>query len=597
MSLADDIRAYIESKDEEGHNKVKKEFFADILDKLRTGSLSVDYLNEKIAALKTNRALLFYKRMRGKPAISSQAAQLVARIYETYLGIPIHDLSLAIIVAEGISKTNALKISRYPYEAWLKYPFSVAKQVYLNRQLLSDLKLPIPAETNVYILSTALKKELDKQNINLSTSCLTVLQRAPDYLPILINQLFSQYKSEDRADEFAEHLTNQMLVLIQDKDPALIERNQQLIHALSQVDVAILAKLTAAHPLFFLSLNSPSQKEVLNSFSPAETRELERYLNEYLREDPVVATHQLSSISDFLAKEGEAAQSSSMILISLRERVKERLGERAELFIHREQATKALNAIESYLLLNPNAYKDEIFYELGLEIKRKGQITVEMLENALKAADRHKLFAKWSGPTRSRAAQLMTQLFTIATLGEVLLPQDQQRMILTGSLPHVDTLADKFDNAVTERIETVLVKPETAQESWLGRIIESELSVYKSVANVAKYNLGKNHQRAEAIYQQFLITKGIAIAEKQTQPIFDTQGHILIEVSLTQEDMDELITIISEGNETRGSLEKLAEAMGVGALPARHSAIWISVLMKVCMQNSCMRLVHQRTRK
>ncbi|RAP35756.1 hypothetical protein B1207_11795 [Legionella quinlivanii] len=568
MSLAEDIKKYIDSKDDVvAYNKIKKEFFSDVLEQLENGKLSAEYLSRKISELsKEERDALFYKRSRGKASISSRAAQLISDIYVYYLGIPIRDLSLAVLVAEGLSDTNFNRICQHPYDAWLKSPSRLSRQVWLQRQLLSDLKLTIPEVVNTEILETGLKNGLDDGTVRLDDSFLTVIKRAPRFLTVLINKLYKQYQGEEREQEFTESLKSEILPLLDEQDEEHAERNQQLLISLVQTDVPILTALTKARPRFFLSLNQSAQKDVLNALSFEETTALEASLTDYLNKvDPVMAEHGLGEISNFLAGEkGSHEQSGSdSVLISLRDHIKIRQGEKAASFVHTAQARKALLAIRTYLQLNPDDYKSHVFSELASRIRNEKDISVEMLQDILASADLPRLFAKWSGPTRSRAAGLMTQLFNIASFGENLTPAEQQRMVTDGELPLVLDKEDKLDRVINNHIEQSLMDPLRARGSLLGRTVESELSVYKTMANLGQYNLGKNSQRAEAIYQQFLINKGIAIAERQDQPVFDTQGHVLLEVRLTQEDMDEIIGQITEGNDTQGSLEKLAAAMGV----------------------------------
>ena len=137
--------------------------------------------------------------------------------------------------------------------------------------------------------------------------------------------------------------------------------------------------------------------------------------------------------------------------------------------------TAALNLISAYLQLEPEHYKKSFFQVLYKEILQHG-LSNELLQNRLHKADQKLLFANFFGSANSKAKVLMDKL------------------IESTSEKSIDAQSSNEDNNISA----------------------DALSKFNNYLNKLS---PKND--AEIKYQQFLVNKGLTLAEKE--PIFVTR--------------------------------------------------------------------------
>lgn len=207
--------------------------------------------------------------------------------------------------------------------------------------------------------------------------------------------------------------------------------------------------------------------------------------------------------------------------------------------LYQDQKESSLKIIQTYLAKQPDQYKADFFLDLAQDIDKNG-LTLGLLQGYLDRADtdNNKLFSKWSGLTYSRAAEVMAALYNNASIGRVLDAKQLKEMVYQKRLPEV---INSSDSLVHSKIREIIMNPDRSNSSHLAAKIGQEFEKIQAKAQFLQNNQYRDSLIMEATYQKYILKKGIAIAEHQSNPVFDPQEHVMVFVDLGEEDYQNIL--------------------------------------------------------
>lgn len=554
MTMLDALKAYTADKTTRGFDGVKKIFFEQVIDLIENKRLTITALTKLLTSISTEDRQQLFLRQRNfnQPSTNSGAAQWILTLYRS-LGLPFDEQDLSTIVHQGVDETYANQLKNRLYQQWQQDRFSAKKAGSLEKEIKGLLGF----YTDNSLASDVL---LQARTIpgSLASILNTVEQYYPDYLLEVVYKLSLLVSEADIKLEKSEGSIDKLW--FEDgkgfRPTAYYILSDSFIGQLSEVDNAMLerilpvsdkitARLVMIKPNLFLTLSSSMQAAVLKRLNKIENSKLFADLAVL-----AVSSEKMDYFKEtiFDKKHPGFQQAFNQICIDLNN---------ADKLIETDQQSAALKIIDDYLQKAPNAFKTAFFTQLRDNISEHG-LSIAALEQAIRTVDRPALFAKWSGLEKSRAAHVMAELYHCVNIN----PLDEEQinaMLTEGKLPETITQEEQ----IAQAIEAAMLHPQHAKHSSLGHAVKRQLNYYRSLNQVARQSLSLRQDRAEAIYQAHLINKGLKIAKQQTPAIFDLQGHVLVGVHLDTADLNEILSEITGEIVENGTLELLAESLGV----------------------------------
>jgi hypothetical protein len=552
MAIIEKIGKYLAKKptDKNDHNKIKHDFFAGILQLSENNLLTVEELTLKLASLEeTERYKLFYygrkwgSTDKEKASPSCEAGQLILELYKA-LEVPLPESALEKMVNDGISEKGLTFLSSYHYQKWLKQPLSKFETDKLERELKGSLKLNLQ---NKLSLAATLHQDYSKLDLRL------LLEKAPAYLPEVIHQLFQLAQTDEQKK-------NLISLLIEKAS-----NNEPLTKILAEVNVELAATLVKKDSQNFFTLPHSMQNAIFTFLEQKKDFDTINDLHDQILSDEENAPlqdldrkefFQLLDDGDFRtaasSKKHEAHDTFKLLVDKVYEKAVDNPAQAFALL----QIKPALELIENYLKKDPADYKASFFSDLAADIKKKG-LSISLLNEHLGYSDTEKLFDKWcgfGGPKSSRAAALMEELYKFASLDAGL---DIDLMLNEGVLPVANI---DFEKHLKEEVKNIILQPQRRSESLIQRKISDALDYFKSFQHHMHRTSGFTQKKAEAIYQKYLLQKGLSVANDQEQAIFDAQGHVLVTVSLDADNYANIVRLIT--NEDDGDKETLEQLLG-----------------------------------
>lgn len=551
MALITRIKQYIDSKSNElnAHNSVKSQFFTEILNLEKTGFLNVANLTKAIAVLEEEELhkLFYYGRKWGnnfkeKASANSKAGQLILELYKK-LGAPLKDKHLELFIKKGISEKNKNYLNDYHYQNWLKNP--------LSRSAINKLEHELKG-----LLGNSQANFSLAQTLNLEKGHLTLLlEKASAYFPEVIHQRF-QFANPPEKKE--------LIKFIIDK----VKRNNSLGKTMAEINVELAAALVQEGLQDYFALSPSMQDAVFTFFHQTENRKALENLRQQFWSDEDSSVLQRINRQQFIElldqgdrhyaanKNNNHNQTFKQIIDKVYELA---ILDPAQAYAQL-QINDALQAIRHYISKDPSAYKTEFFNNLAADIKAQG-LSVDLLQQYLKQSDRNQLFDKWcgfGGPHSSRAAALMKNLFNLASLDNPINIDETDEMIDKGDLPELrESFVKEAQEKVREVVTYVVLQPNQANNSRIHQTIGKAFDYLKSFQQFFHRENLFIEKHAEAKYQNYLLKKGLELANQQDHPIFDPQGHVLITVSLDEDDYAEILQEIFEVDGAEERLQQL----------------------------------------
>ncbi|MBA2710235.1 MAG: hypothetical protein H0U57_06565 [Tatlockia sp.] len=553
MTLFRKINEYLTFKpnDKQDHNAVKHKFFTDIINLRNRNLLNVERLTEKLEALEEEeRFKLFYfgrkwgSSNKEKASASCKTGQLILELYQS-LDVPLTEKILDRFVKKGISKPNLYRLDHYHYLNWQKNPLLKSSIIKLEREIKGLLGI---VQNKDETLAQYLNQDYKNLNIKL------LFDKTPAYLPELIHQLFQSVKTDEQKKLLTKLIINEA------------RNNPLLIQNMSEVNCELTIAFIKKNLLDFFQLSLPMQDRVCTLLEQKKDYETLNLLgnqilnkNSALQDFDQKALFKLLDQGDYrktaAVKNNDGHETFKRLVDKVYERA---ITDPAQAYAHL-QINNALLAINKYLKKDPNAFKTDFFKQLAAAIKRDG-LSVEILQAHLNDSNCEKLFDKsciYGGPKSSRAAVLMEELFKMSSLGAHL---DIDNMINDGQLPPTEEeFAENIESDLRKTVQDLILQPQLSNQSRTQQKIGQALNYFQSFQQFTHRSASFKQRQAEAIYQNYLIEKGLNIANQQNQPVFDPQGHVLVTVSLGKEDYDRLSEI---GGEEPGSKEYLELLLG-----------------------------------
>lgn len=556
MTLAKEVKVYTASKQVVGHDRVKKDFFNQIAILLDNKQLTGDLLTRKLAALSAKqRACLFYRGRAFGPSIHSHAAQLIIKLYQ-HCGSSINEKMLNHLIHEPIyspnPSRNTLTECNNVYRFWLRNPFSPWPTARLENALSKIFLSVIQNDENNENLS--LFDLLLRENVLITTNWLdlgiNLPKLIPQYLPVLFDKLARE---------------NSCLNIL-----AIVEKNPNLLPFILETNIELAQQIVEHWPEQFFNASSTLQEKLYKRLR--SNSDVLNQINSYVHQKFIPFT--LST--DLRLQALNINDKDHQCFIDFQQTIKSLIPQAAELY-QRDQYQEALKIINDYLALDPGNYKRNFFTQLQKKIKQQQNFNLSLLQEELKQADRTKLFAKMiAAPKHCRAAKVMKALYKVASFGREfnddfitetnLYKNDTYHMIYEGKLPELRDEESAQIFAISDQIKEHLLHPENMKKTFLGRHTEKVINYFQAQANFYLHQLAANTNEAEVIYQNFLINKGIELAK--ARPIFDPQGHVLVEVSLEESDIRFLIAQITGKYFTEVSVQQLGHYLGSPNLTA-----------------------------
>ncbi|CEK11870.1 hypothetical protein [Legionella hackeliae] len=563
MSLLSDLETYIVHKGSSAEDAQKISFFRDIVELMRQQKLTISALTEKLAALTSlQRKSLFWLGRKKSSSPNSQAARFISDLYRI-LGVPLDDISLAELVAEGLSPENQKILSEYPYHYWQKNRISQVAKAKLEHELKELLKVdgvPYQGLSLVQSLTRYYGEEYPKLEEHLTK----LLDNTPDYLPMMLHELYEYYFTQtDQALAFAQKIVE------------IVDDNPQLYQAVSNSHPQLAAALLRVYPERFFELPRQLQRQV-KGFLGVDTQDA---IDNLINADPLLNTLDeegraplltlLFSSAERKAAAVEGAQKHELF-VHLKSTLSNQLIQDKDNLIALHQGDIANTKIKKYLSDGPNEYKSRFFRGLIADINQHG-LTVTLLNKHMQGVNKNTLFANWNGKYNSRAAELMLELYKLANMARnieeiafiktnLLSPREDELHLYDyeGQVEFEQRKEEYFNTQIMPNLQTkiehVLLHPEQVNNSIINRKIGTLVHNYEAMAQFSNVALAKLQKRAEAVYQDYLIKKAfqLARAAEDGKLIFDPQGHIIISVQLTEDNYKEiyrLITGVGEGEE------------------------------------------------
>ncbi|ASQ44973.1 hypothetical protein [Legionella clemsonensis] len=573
ISLLSDLRTYVTNKGNSAEDIMKKKFFNEIIVLLETDQLTVSSLTLKLARL-TDKQLqaLFWLGRKKDRSPGSQAAKWIGKLYE-HLGVSEDDFSIANMVAKGISEEDQRKLAGSLYRQWQNHPVSNLERQHIEHEFKALLGMDYP---KLSLAQGVLKcYEEDEELTDLQSKLLRLWNYAPGYLSSFLHELCSGFVLQGSAK--SKRFTQTMVELVQDKP----ELEDSVIHAHPQLAAALIEE----YPEKFFTLPLAMQRQVqahldepilkkikraIDGVSLFRDREPEQKIALFaLLQDPALRIHVLSEHAE-----------NHRLYSELETTICKNLEGSKETLIAFHQADPAVKAIKTYLSEKPNAYKSNFFRNLMTDINRNG-LTVQILNKHMQSVNKDALFAKWSGKHNSRAANLMLNLYKLANMTsrdediafirQNLLNSQEDELNKGIDSVYPDEGEIFFDRrkenyfetrikpSLSQKVTQILQHPEQAMNSLVGHQIGKVIHAYQSMAQFSQRKVAKQQQKAEAVYQNYLMTKALEVAQ-QTEVgklIFDPQGHVILAVSLNDADYAEIYQLITGEEGTKDNLIRL----------------------------------------
>ncbi|KTD07356.1 hypothetical protein [Legionella jamestowniensis] len=567
MALLLDLRTYVANKGNSVEDAMKKSFFNDIIQLLENDKLSVAALTEKLASLTDKELIsLFWWARKKDRSANSQAARWIAKLYE-HLGVSKEDFSLENIVTKGISEEDKKKLAGSLYRQWQSHPTSSVERQHLEHEFKELLGINYP---NLSLAQSLIKfYENDKALPHLDDKLILLWGKAPEFFSFLLHELCSYLLLQDTENNKTLEFIQIILDIVHDK--------QELLDNVIYSHPLLAAALVKENPEKFFSLPVSLQRQIQPFIGEDTLQEIKESINQtplflHQQAEQKTVLFSLLQAPDQRANALNEDAESSTSYRHLETTIYDHLKDREEVLIAFHQADPALKAIKKYLAEKPNAYKSNFFSNLMDDINRNG-LTVQILNKHMQRVNKDALFAKWSGKHNSRAAGLIFELYKRANLTN----NDEDIEFIKNNLlkSHEDALYALYDlkqehekekffehhiqPGLKEKVSQVLQHPEQATQSLVGRQIEKTIHHYQSMVQFSQRDLAKKQKTAEAVYQNYLVTKALEIAQRTEAKklIFDPQGHVILALTLNDANYAEIYRLITGREGTKDDLTSL----------------------------------------
>jgi hypothetical protein len=562
MTLSNQLQYYIDSKKDDGHDKVKKDFFISVKKLIKNKKLTASTLTELLAQAtvdNTKRENLFFLRRKNwlsfngskKASINSKAAQWIKTLYHK-LNVPLDDISLAEIVTIGITEENKTILKNQPLKRWQKNPLSIRHINAIEHELKGRLSLENYSSIS---LSQAIVK-INEMNIDRLLPLLKeIAQEAPFYLSEVISQLCHYY-----------HHQHPLYTNFIDKIIELGEYLPKLLSSIISSHVNLADIFVEKNPNNFFILSASMQQILLNLWQQNNDKNQQMLVSlEKIKADDALLNHEkypllMNLLNDYSYRKAALSNTHEayLTLEAYQNKIIEKLQNKGLPLIARDYQLTAIKLIDNYLRLHPNAYKSQFFTTLKDRINEEG-LTLELLQDHLECANKKLLFAKWSGQHHSRASKLLASLYSQATYDRQLNPGEIDAM-LAGNLPKMTPNEHQLQqqSAFDKQLQSVLVNQTPAKPSCLTEAITKEVHYYQSWQRLSQQKQAQKQSVSEVVYQDVLIKKGLQQAMTNQALVADLQGNVLVEVTVTKED----INSVSQGNEKLACIDTLKQYIG-----------------------------------
>ncbi|MFC3909257.1 hypothetical protein ACFORL_09250 [Legionella dresdenensis] len=547
--LIEDLRNYSNSKGNSEHDREKKDFFNKLIRLLEENQLNVATLTEELSKLTLRqRKNLFYLRRQFGASSTSRAGDFITMIFES-LNISLEPLELESVVRSGMSEAKKLNLQWRVYHIWLSDRFNADNIHALERELKYYMGLqPI----NKVPLASLIQIQLEEQNYQQLEQLLLKANRyAPEYLSEVINKLVIQAPAA-------------MQELI-----AIARRNPDLTKKIITANAEIAYQAARQDSSLFFHLSAELQRSLLAKAELENNSQFHEELARVKYEEPVLSASEQGYFNRLLIDGGycrEAATQGHEAHKLYKQLNQNIINQVTPAIIAHDQAENAVKLINSYLEKFPGTYKKLFFEQLKTEIIRGNKFDQALLQGHLQRASRERLFAKWSGRDKSRAGELICKLAAEVCAFPNLNDLQKHKILSQGLLPAVNQ--EGMKQRISRQVENCLHNPALCIASNVGQVVKRVVEFYQSFSRITEYEQARQQLNAEAIYQRYLISKGLQQASEQETLLVDTQGHILTTVKLGQDDINAILTQMT-GNEVRhGTLAMIASRLGVSQLTA-----------------------------
>ncbi len=636
----EDIQKYA---DKYPSTHIKNQFFTRVVKLLNQNQLTVAQLTAELEKLTAaERKLLFNNRL------ESNAAVWISTLF-MLLGVPLKNQTLELLIFNQPSDKLISYLQNSRYRLWQKSPFDENKIKNLEHELKGAFGLL--SEQNE---GKSLANLIEAYVVNLKNEVIpTLLRMAPDYLPVLLDQLYQNVALDDQ-----ENFVRRILDI---DDP-----QGNLIHALLHSNPLIVARMVQFKPELYFKASESMQvavqrillgqedKNTLNSLhgianhlfasdqNDIASQRLKLVLDGSYRYKEVPSGQALNSIQAYIAQQpndfkshffnqmiqdievggltiellknylsntdtnklfdkwsGKENSRSAGLMASLyklasfgtdldsnqltqmveqghlpalimpskapgassdmdwlQTTITEVIKDEANALIDQDQKSQSLKIILNYLAQQPNEYKSNYFSALYRDIETEG-FTLDLLKQHLSQADTNELFSKWSGLANSRAADLMAALYRTASFGKNLTPDQMQEMLYLNQLP---TELNSKATLLNSKIKEIIMNPHRSNSSFLAKRIGQVFEEVQSKAQFLQNNQYNRTLTVEAAYQKNLLQKGLSLAEKQLNPVFDLQGRVMVFVRLDEQDYQNILAELGQPVE-EGAAESTVKSL------------------------------------
>ena len=555
QALQQVLIAYTQKKtiDRSIHNSQKNAFFVKIVTLVDADQLTLQTLIDTLSQSKNNSAAIFHKAglWHKKPSLDSQAAQHVATLFRV-LGYPIRDNTLQRIISgeienieESLKQQSFARISR----DWQLAPYDSLARQRMEHELKGQLHLNNKDNCHRSLAEAFYEKykELNEpQEKNNAESLIQDLSTLHKLQPLFFVE--TVFEITRKFENNARYMTLIINYLNENADND--ENKQALQKALinSHPHIALHAILAGKNASHFYKLDSAMQNKVQQElFIAAREGEdvAQKNAKLCLEEIKRVADEKLSA---FYPNQPEEEKKAALVAMA----VKTIPTKKSNQFLESLEK-KAVASIAAYLATRPNKAKRAFFSTLHTEITGKG-ISLEVLSTALAEVSEDELFYKRTGRNeKSGAAKCMAELYYLAT-GKKLTAKDLSALVHTKMFPsnpdstlacYCTHVANGGPRLADKRFETVC--SQALAEVRVLRHISTRINTEKRL-------------KAEAQYQEALIKAGLEQAHKSItyDHRFDPQGHVILEVCLTDEDYQALYYSVTEERVPANSEEEIS---------------------------------------
>lgn len=490
------LEAYIQTKDtSRDHDKVKKAFFTALRNQIEQDKLTILSLTVALRSYNLKQHQELFYKSHGSPA-KSQAAKWVIKLYRA-LGVKINERFVLQLIEKGMTPEVEQTFIPNHYQRWLKKPYSEKRTAILRREIEAGAKdMGFPAFLGY------------------------VAEVAPDYFAYFVNERFQTAQDKNSFIGQLKHFCDQRSTCI----PWAMRANTQLADALSKKD-----------PQYFF-------------YAPLSVRQALLDLNQE-------NSNWVKTLMP-VGKEFYEKFSQERILQRFKQNFNQDL-------LVQDQKARARQAILAYVKRNPNAFKQAFFQNLLTAIEQHNDVNSfdlrHLLDQHLQATNLPKLFSRWFWQPRSRASHLVADLFHIAS-GQTLSETDLQVMISQPGPYFQNSPLVALENLQQQMVDDAFKRPELLSGlSPLSQELIASVQAYKAASWFRSESDIRSVAQAEAIYQSYLIRKGLTSSQKQ--PIFDTQGNVLVQVELAEEDWKALTAELTESGYAEQAVRKLIQEL------------------------------------